>query len=138
MAKKSFAQTSWAHLGKMIARRCSQDTIELENDLMCLEVLLDATKDKNCPDNKDTIRRVGIVVFYDISNEKIPISAAKLEQKLKDDFDLNVIEVVDLNGTSAVIAEEYVSLADYTAQITLSEDCVWNYSEHKEKPFTKV
>lgn len=136
MTQKPFAATSWAVCGRILARRISKTTIVSKDDLFCMEVLIDATHDKKCPEGKDTVRRIALTLFYTY-DLPCPVSIECLKEKFHIVSLLNNCEIKDFLGTLILVAEEYVELKDYENMLS-DVDEIWELSEHLQKSFTRV
>jgi len=134
---RPLASTSWAYIGNVLARKCSQTTYVTENDLMCMDILMDASQDPNCPEGKDTIRRVSIILFHTYGEEP-PISVDNLKAKLFKDFNLKTTSIENLNGTLAVIGTEYINLSDYQNKIGDVPDKLIPYNLHHKTLYSKI
>lgn len=136
MSQKPFAETGWAVCGRVLARRISKTTIVNNDDLFCMEVLVDATHDKKCPEGKDTVKRIALTLFYPYDSS-CPISIECLKEKFYTIALIHNCEIKDFMGTLILVAEEYVESKDYE-NILSDIDEIWEFSEHLEKPFTRV
>jgi hypothetical protein len=136
MSQKPFAETSWAHCGKILGRRISKTSVVDKDDLFCMEVLVDATHDKKCPEGKDTIRRIALTLFYPY-DLPCPVSVEDLKEKFYVISGMNHCVIKEFRGTLAIIAEGYVAFKAYE-NILSDVDEIWEFSEHLKKPFTQV